>query len=153
MPSPVRIKIAGLRELDAALGEMTKATARNTLIRVGKAALEPMAEVARSLAPDDPETGGNDLHRSINVGTQLTPRQRRLAAREPRDFATVYVGTADPSGIFQEFGTVNHGPQAFMRPAFAREAQGTIDRVAKGLKPEIDKSAARARARALKKAK
>jgi HK97 gp10 family phage protein len=148
----VTMKIAGLRELDAALGELSKATARNTLIRVGKAALEPMAEVARSLAPDDPETGGNDLKSSIVVGTKLTPRQKRLAKKEPKDFATVYMGTADPAGIQQEFGNVNHPPQAFMRPAFAQEAQGTIDRVAKGLKPEIERSAARARARALKKA-
>lgn len=149
---PVTVKIAGLREMDAALGELSKAVARNTLIRVGKSALEPMAEVARALAPDDPNTGGQDLHRSINVGTNLTPRQKRLAKREPKDFAAVYMGTADPAGVLQEFGTVNHGPQSFMRPAFSREAQGTIDRVAQGLKPEIEKAAARARARALKKA-
>ena len=148
----VTMKIEGLRELDAALRELSKATAKNTLVRVGKAALEPMAEVARSLAPDDPETGGNDLKSSIVVGTKLTPRQKRLAKKEPKDFATVYMGTADPAGIQQEFGNVNHPPQAFMRPAFAQEAQGTIDRVAKGLKPEIERSAARARARALKKA-
>lgn len=148
----VTMKIEGLRELDAALGELSKAVARNTLIRVGKSALEPMAEVARSLAPDDPETGGNDLRHSINVGTKLTTRQKRLAKKEPKDFATVYMGTADPAGVQQEFGNVNHGPQSFMRPAFQQEAQGTIERVAKGLKPEIDKSVARARARALKKA-
>jgi HK97 gp10 family phage protein len=148
----VSMKIAGLRELDAALGELSKAVAKNTLIRVGKAALEPMAEVARSLAPDDPETGGNDLRHSINVGTKLTPRQKRLAKKEPKDFATVYMGTVDPAGVPQEFGTVNHPPQSFMRPAFSQEARPTIDRVATGLKPEIDKSAARARARALKKA-
>ena len=148
----VTMKIEGLREMDAALGELSKAVARNTLIRVGKAALEPMAEVARSLAPDDPETGGNDLKASIVVGTKLTSRQKRLAKKEPKDFATVHMGTADPAGIQQEFGNVNHGPQSFMRPAFAQEAQPTIDRVAKGLKPEIDKSVQRARARALKKA-
>lgn len=148
----VTVKIDGLREMDAALAELSKAVAKNTLIRVGKAALEPMAEVARSLAPDDPATGGNDLKASIIVGTKLTPRQRGLAKKEPKDFATVYMGTADPSGIFQEFGTINHGPQPFMRPAFASEARSTIDRVASGLKPEIDKSVARARARALKKA-
>ena len=148
----VTMKIEGLREMDAALGELSKAVARNTLIRVGKAALEPMAEVARSLAPDDPETGGNDLKASIVVGTKLTARQKRLAKKEPKDFATVHMGTADPAGIQQEFGNVNHGPQSFMRPAFQSEAQATIDRVAKGLKPEIDKSVQRARARALKKA-
>lgn len=150
--SAVTMKIHGLRELDAALGELSKATARNTLIRVGKKALEPMADVARSLAPDDPETGGSDLRHSITVGTKLTPRQKGLAKKEPKDFATVYMGSADPAAVQQEFGNVNHGPQSFMRPAFQQEAQGTIDRVAAGMKPEIEKSAARARARALKKA-
>ncbi len=146
----VTMKIAGMRELDAALGEFKKTTAKAILVRVGKVALEPMAEVARALAPDDPETGGNDLRASIVVGTKLNPRQKRLAKKEPKDFATVYMGTADPAGVPQEFGTVNHGPQSFMRPAFAQEARATIERVADGLKPEIDKTAARARARALK---
>jgi HK97 gp10 family phage protein len=148
----VTMHIEGLREMDAALAELSKAVAKNTLIRVGKAALEPMADVARSLAPDDPETGGNDLRHSINVGTKLSARQKRLAKKEPKDFATVYMGVSPqaPQGGLQEFGTVNHGPQSFMRPAFQQEAQSTINRVATGLKPEIDKSVARARARALK---
>jgi HK97 gp10 family phage protein len=146
------VRVEGLRELDAALGELSKATAKNTLVRVGKAALEPMAEVARSLAPDDPETGGNDLKTSIVVGTKLTPRQKRLAKKEPKSFATVHLGTADEAAVPQEFGTSQHGPQPFMRPAFAQEARPTINRVAAGLKPEIDKSVQRARARALKKA-
>jgi HK97 gp10 family phage protein len=147
----VTMKIEGLREMDAALGELSKAVAKNTLIRVGKAALEPMADVARGLAPDDPETGGNDLKHSITVGTKLNARQKRLAKKEPKHFATVHMGTADPAGVPQEFGTVNHGPQSFMRPAFQQEAQSTIERVAKGLKPEIDKSVSRARAKALKR--
>ena len=148
----ISMKIEGLSQLDAALGELSKAVAKNTLIRVGKKALEPMADVARGLAPDDPATGGNDLKHSITVGTKLNARQKRLAKKEPKDFATVYMGTADPAGVPQEFGTVNHGPQSFMRPAFAQEAEATIRRVADWLKPEIDKSVARARARALKKA-
>lgn len=149
---PVTMKIAGLRELDAALGELKKATARSVLVRVGKKALEPMAGAARRLAPDDPATGGSDLKNNIVVGTKLNPRQKRLVKKEPKDFAVVYMGTSDPAGVPQEFGTVNHGPQPFMRPAFEQEARATIDRVAQGLKPEIDKAAQRARARALKKA-
>lgn len=148
----VTFKVHGLRELDAGLGELTKATARNVLKRVGAKALEPMAEVARSLAPDDPKTGGNDLSHSIVVGPKLTPRQQRLAKKETKDFAVVYMGTADPAGVQQEFGNVNHGPQSFMRPAFQQEAEATVGRVATGMKPEIDKAASRARARALKRA-
>jgi hypothetical protein len=148
----VTMKLRGARELDAALGELSKATAKNTLIRVGKAALEPMADVANALAPDDPATGGNDLSGSYIVGTKLNTRQRRLAKKESKHFATVYMGTNDPAGVLQEFGTVNHPPQAHVRPAFAQEARPTIDRVATLMEPEIRKSAMRARARALKKA-
>lgn len=151
MSDVVTLKIAGLREMDAALGELSKAVAKNTLIRVGKKALQPMADVANALAPDDPETPGG-LKGSYVVGTRLNARQKRLAKKEPKDFATVHMGTNDPAGVQQEFGNVNHGPQAHIRPAFQQEARPTIDRVARGLEPEIDKSVARARARALKKA-
>lgn len=136
--------IAGLRELDAALGELPKAAARAVLRRVGIKALQPMAETARRLAPDDPETGGRDLRASIAVGTKLTPRQARLnRKREDKDFAEVYMGTSDPAGVPQEFGTVNHGPQSFMRPAFHQEARGAIDIVGKELGGEIIRTAAR----------
>lgn len=146
-------RIEGLRELDRALGELPKGLAKGALRRVGIEALEPMAEVASSLAPDDPATNGNDLKASITVGTKLNKRQRSLAKKdEGKAFVTVYMGTADPAGVLQEFGTVNHGPQPFMRPAFAREARPTIDRVAKGLWPEIQKTAARLAKRLAKKA-
>lgn len=148
----VTMKIEGLRELDAALGELSKAVARNTLIRVGKKALQPMADLTNRLAPDDPETGGNDLSGSYIVGTKLNTRQKRLVKKEPKDFATIYMGTNDPAGLQQEVGNVNHGPQAHVRPAFNQEAEATIRRFADGLEPEIKKSVARAKARALKKA-
>lgn len=148
----VTMKITGLREMDAALGQLSKGMARNVLVRVGKKALQPMADRTNELAPDDPDTGGNDLSGSYIVGTKLNARQKRLAKKEPKDFATIYMGTNDPAGLQQEFGNVNHAPQPHIRPAFDAEARPTIDRVADGLKPEIEKSAARARARALKKA-
>jgi HK97 gp10 family phage protein len=144
-------KIEGLGETLAGLGELSKAVARNTLIRVGKQALQPMADRTNELAPDDPATPGG-LKGSYIVGTKLNARQKRLAKKEPKDFATVYMGTNDPAGVYQEFGTAQHGPQPHIRPAFNEEADPTIKRVAAGLKPEIDKSVARARARALKSA-
>ncbi len=147
-------KIEGLRELDAALGEMSKATAKAVLRRTGIKALQPMAETARGLAPDDPSTGGKDLKNSISVGTKLNARQKKMAKKdEGKAFVTVYMGTNDVAGVQQEFGNVNHGPQPFMRPAFQAEAQGTIDRVAKDLGSEIEKTATRlAKRRAAKAA-
>lgn len=147
------MRIDGLRELDAALGELPKAAAKAVLRRVGIKALQPMAETARSLAPDDPTTQGNDLKASITVGTKLNKRQSALARKdEGKAFVTVYMGTNDVAGIPQEFGTVNHGPQPFMRPAFDQHAEGAIKIVADELGPEITKTAARLAKRAAAKA-
>jgi HK97 gp10 family phage protein len=153
------VRVDGLRELDAALGalaeEYGKAAGKAVLRRVADQALQPMAEAARQLAPDDPDTQGRDLRASIAVGGKLTKRQAAIA-RKDQNKATVtrYMGTADVAGVPQEFGTVNHGPQAFMRPAFDQHALGAIDIVAKELGPEIEKTAARiAKRRAAKAAK
>lgn len=146
-------KIEGLRELDAALGEMSKATAKAVLRRTGIKALQPMAESARGMAPDDPATGGKDLKNSISVGTKLNDRQKKMAKKdEGKAFVTVYMGTNDVAGVQQEFGNVNHGPQPFMRPAFEQNAEGAIKIVASELGTEIKKTAARAAKRAAAKA-
>lgn len=153
----VTMKIDGLSELDAALGafaaEYGKASGKAVLRRVADKALQPMAETARRLAPDDPETQGKDLKASIAVGGKLTKRQASLA-RKDQNKATVtrYMGTADPAGVPQEFGTVNHGPQAFMRPAFDQDKRGAIEIVGKELGPEIEKTASRLAKRRAKKA-
>jgi HK97 gp10 family phage protein len=153
------VRVEGLSELDAALGDLAeeygKAAGKAVLRRVADKALQPMAEAARQMAPDDPATSGNDLKASITVGGKLTKRQAALA-RKDQDKATVtrYMGTADPAGVPQEFGTVNHGPQPFMRPAWDAEKDGALKIVADELGPEIEKTAARiAKRRAAKAAK
>lgn len=145
------IRIDGLRELDALLGELPQSTAKSVLRRVGIKALQPMAETARALAPDDPDTSAPDLHTSITVGTKLNKTQAALHRKdEGRAFTTVFMGTNDRAGVLQEFGTVNHGPQPFMRPAFEQHAESTIRLVAEELGPEITKTAARRAKRAAK---
>jgi HK97 gp10 family phage protein len=149
LSGPVTFRIEGLSEMDAALGELKKATAKGVLRRVGKAALVPMADAAEANAPV--LTG--HLRDTITVGTKLTSRQSRLAKKaEDKDFVTVYMGPNDQAAVPQEVGTVDEPAQPFMRPAFEQEARPTIDRVANLMRPEIDKTVARARARALKKA-
>lgn len=148
MPSPVTVKFEGGRELDRALGELAaeygRASGKAVIRRVLDKALQPMAETARQLAPDDPATGGNDLKASIAVGGKLTPRQASIARKDQnKALVTRYMGTADPSGIQQEFGNVNHGPQPFMRPAFAQHAESTIKAAGTEMGPEIEKTGAR----------
>lgn len=153
------MRVDGLRALDAALGELAaeygKASGKAVLRRVADKALQPMAETARSLAPDDPATSEHDLKASIVVGGKLNKRQARLARKdENKALVTRYMGTNDPAGLQQEFGNVNHGPQAFMRPAFDSHAAGAVKIVATELGPEIERTAARlAKRRAAKAAK
>lgn len=52
----VTMQIDGLKDLELALTEMPKSTARTTLRRAGMAALEPMRQAAVRMAPDDPTT-------------------------------------------------------------------------------------------------
>jgi HK97 gp10 family phage protein len=142
------VKFEGGRELDAALGalaaEYGKPSGKAVLRRVADKALQPMAETARQLAPDDPATQGNDLKASIAVGGKLTKRQAAMARRDQnKSTVTRYMGTADPAGLQNEFGNVHQSPQPFMRPAFSQHADGAIKIVAQELGPEIEKTAAR----------
>jgi HK97 gp10 family phage protein len=67
----VKVEVEGLRELDEALGQLTKATARNVLRRVLRKAGQPIADAARGKVPVD--TG--KLRDSIIVGTKLANTQ------------------------------------------------------------------------------
>lgn len=153
------VRVDGLKELDAALGalgaEFGKPAAKAVLRRIATKALTPMRDTAIALAPDDPATGGRDLKRSITIGTRLTKRQAREARKDQnKALVTVYMGTSDAAAIPQEFGTVNHGPQPFMRPAFDAHKEEAVNIVAKELGPEIERTATRlAKRRAAKAAK
>lgn len=151
------VRVEGLSELDKALGalaeEYGKASGKAVLRRVATKALEQMAETARGLAPDDPATQSNDLKASITVGTKLNKRQARLARRDQnKSTVTVYMGTADPAGIQNEFGNVHQSPQPFLRPAFDAHKMEAIQIVATELGPEIERTAARIAKRRASKA-
>lgn len=173
----MKVSVSGLRELDTALGQLSKATARNTLRRVLMRAGEPIAEEARRLAPKD--TG--ELADSIAVSPKLinpagagafaavmraggskgeAVQAMRDARREAgSSFAEVYVGPgkaptkADSiKRIVTEFGGKNHRPQPYMRPAFDARANEALEIIKRDLGSEIDKAARRAARRAAKKA-
>lgn len=179
MAGPVTVKIAGLSETDAALGELSKATARNVLRRVLKKAGQPMADRMAELAPDDPNTPAPDLHTSIVVSPSLKNpvgraefaavkaaggsnaeavralRDARRAAAGGDYFAEIYVGP-DAKVYYAhlvEFGTAHSSPEPYARPAFDETKKQVLDGIVNGLKPEIDKAIARVRARAAKAAK
>jgi HK97 gp10 family phage protein len=153
-----RVKIEGLRELDAALGELPKATGKNVLRRVLRKAAEPIAADMRAKAPDDPDTGGDDLRSSIGVGSKLSRRQaglHRKMFRDDRASVEIFAGAgALPQAITSEWGT---GPrhkrdgtfvgevraQPFARPAWDANKRAALDTVASELGDEILKAAKR----------
>lgn len=141
------VKIDGLRELEAALAGLPRATGKNVLRRVLKTRAEPIAEAMRSMAPDDPETGGNDLRSSIALSTRLSKRQaglHRKMFRNDKAAVEMFVGAGPlPQAHLQEFGTVHHGPQPFARPAWDGGQSAMLDGIAKDLWAEIEKAAAR----------
>ncbi len=59
------VKIEGLKQLDAALGELTKATARAVTRRALLKAAEPMVQAAKQFAPVGDVKGAGNLRDSI----------------------------------------------------------------------------------------
>lgn len=148
----VSFEVTGFKDVDKAIEQLSKSAGKGVLRRSLKSAAEPMAEIARSLAPNDPLTSGDDLGSSIAVSTKLSKRQaamHRKMFRDDRASVEMFIGPApDPAAWNQEFGNVNHGPQPFMRPAWDQDKMAMLDRLSKELWAELEKAVKRAERRA-----
>lgn len=134
------VRVDGLKELEAALAELPKATGKAVLRRVAKAALVPMDKAWRAKAP---RLEGH-LEESGGIGTKLTRRQARLNRKqEGRASIEMHAGPNNPAAVPQEFGTFDQPAQPFMRPAWAETQDAVLDIVKDQLGTEIDKAAAR----------
>ena len=168
------VRLSGFSQLEEELAKVSKAVGKGAVRRALKKSAEPMAEIARGLAPDDPATNGKDLKSSIVVGVKLNGRQTKLHRRMFRDDKAAVEMFVGPSyllgdggrhGHLLEFGTsafVNKGryagtqnpgiaPQPFMRPAWDQDHMPLLERLGKEMWDEIQKSVARAQARAAKR--
>jgi HK97 gp10 family phage protein len=110
-------------------------------------AAEPVADAARALAPDDPNTPAPDLQSSIMVATQLTQRHRR---DEKENEVEVYVGPTRVEGrsvlnyaSFAEYGTIYTPAHPYLRPAWERTKGMVLEILERELKIEFEKAAAR----------
>lgn len=138
--------VQGVEETLAALRDFPKTIGRNTLRRALVTAAQPVAIVARSYAPDDPETPAPDLKRSIAVATQLTRRHRsaRLNEVEVHVGPTVQAGRSVLSyAAIQEFGSYKQTARPFMRPAWDRTKGLVLKILGIELAKEFEASAAR----------
>lgn len=134
------VRLVGMRELENALAALPEHVKRRPVgFRALRAGGEPLARVARSLAPVDQ----GDLRESIDASTNLASSQRGdKGAVAPLE---LYVGPGQhPQAITQEFGTYKEPPQPFMRPAWDSMRYHVLDLIGAALGIEIDKAAKRA---------
>ena len=133
-----KFEVEGLAELDEALKELPKATARNVLLRVLKAEAQPIADAGQANAPR--RTGG--LAISYTVTTKLSGRQKSQNVKESD--VEVYVGpTPHPKSIQTEFGNAHQAPQPHLRPAWDQNVMKVLDNIRDRLAAEIEKARAR----------
>lgn len=146
------VKLEGFKELDAALGELTKAAGKGVLRRALKKASEPLAQSANLFAPVGLTSA---LSQSFHYSTKLNNRQsgmHRRMFRNSRASVEGFVGTNDPAGVQQEFGNINHGPQPALRPAWDQEKHKMLERLKIDIRSELDKAIARAQRKAARAA-
>lgn len=140
--------LEGFGDLDLQLGRLRPATGKAALKRALRTAAQPMADLMISLAPDDPSTPAPDLKSGIIVSDKLSTRQASLHRRTDRAAVEMFVGPGpDPAATQQEFGNVNHGPQAFARPAWDQDKDLLLQRLADEMRKEISASLSRVAAR------
>src|SRR5438046_2664884 len=120
------VKFEGGKELERALAELPKATGKNVVTRTLNKAANPIDDKASSLAP----VLSGALERSVVTGKKLTRSQGRGSDRfvpglgfrsESKNYVEIHVGTAQPRGMFMEFGTFKDHPQPFLGPAWDQE--------------------------------
>ncbi|RME67248.1 MAG: hypothetical protein D6782_02930 [Alphaproteobacteria bacterium] len=155
----VKVEVDGLRDLERAMGGLSRATNRRIAGRVLKKALEPVIEMARRLAPDrDPAAPG--LKESLTVATRIN---RKYVDIPPAPTEVVRWGgpAALPHAHLVEFGTGPRKrkdgrstgimpPKPFLRPAWDANERRVLETIKASLGEEIEKSLARARKRAAK---
>lgn len=153
----VRVRIEGLREVQEALRTLLPDRKARTVIRkILRDRLKPIAARASDLAPVGP-SNTKHLKNSIAVSGTLR-RSQRDRSKNPNDI-TVYAGpsTKYSNAVLhyahlQEFGAPQHGPQAYMRPAWDEHKSGMIRNIGQDVWKEIEKTVQRSARKALKKA-
>ena len=164
MSGRVVVSTSGFRDLEKALAELPKATARNVLKRTLVKAGEPIAEKARELAPVDKgrlrdsivvsariknKVGNAEFSAAMRAGLgQAAAVQAMRDARRGANgsFAEVYVGPEAGRGFYGhlvEFGTSRTAAQPFMRPAWDAEQRSALEIIKSELGNQIIAAARR----------
>lgn len=136
-------KIEGLQELDEALSDLPKATARNILLRT----LKEQGEIIRADGERNAPKLKGGLKASYTVSTKLSRRQKSLNRKESA--VEVYIGPGPAAkGVQTEFGNAHQAAHPHLRPAF----DGNVQRVLAGIRDTLAEQIEKARQRAVRKA-
>lgn len=169
-------EILGLDECDAALGALPRALAAATVRRVLRKAAAPIREAIIRMAPEDQgdlkksirivNVKAKDLGRRayqkirINGGSRaaasvglVTARRESKSFGEVATFSAVDVRIFAHHAWFNEFGTERQAAKPFIIPAWEATKTQALDAIRSTLWAEIQKTAARAAARAAKAAR
>lgn len=140
----IAFKVSGLEGIDAALEQLKLGQRRSAARRVLARALQPVADLAKSLAPVDE----GDLRDSITVSTNVT---RSLRSLRRKDGVTVFAGTANRNAVPREFGSLRSVAHPFLRPAWDSQKnkvlQSIVTEFGAEVRAAIDKAARRNRGR------
>lgn len=159
------VKMSGFKELEAALAQLPKATAKNTLNRALMKAAIPMRDAAVGFAPIktgklrdgiiiSKKTKNGSIRGEIaglikqghdRVAAVSKAKANRAARGMENNFAQIYLGVASNirQAIPQEFGTEDTVAHPFMRPAFDGKKEETVNILRGETWTEINKSANR----------
>ena len=131
--------------MEKLLFQLKSSTAKNTTARAMLKSLEPTRQMAATLAPRDDGT--------LSEGIR-TSRRATKANKFRKSDLEVYVGPIKElaHAIPQEFGTVNHGPSPFLRPAWDATKFDVLEMFGELIWIDVKKSIARAERKAAREA-
>ncbi|WOI54960.1 HK97-gp10 family putative phage morphogenesis protein [Palleronia sp. LCG004] len=148
----VTVDLEGFAELEQKLEKLSTAAGKGALRRALRKSAAPLAELMREGAPE--RKGA--LAQSVAVSTKLSQRQAGLHRRmfqDDRASVEMFVGAGPlPQAVAQEFGTKDHPPQPFARPAWDADQNALLERLKVDLWDEIRKSIGRAERKAARQA-
>lgn len=143
----VTIKVEGLREL----GQQFERLSDDMQKKVARSATNAAAQVVKKLAKQKAPVSGPEVTPNIPPGElkrnvivrRTRPRNTPLTSEHRvtvRSKGKRVIGNPYRVGVFQEYGTVHHGPQSFMRPALDQGKSQAIEAMRKKIKERIDKA-------------
>ena len=132
-------KFEGGRQLERALGDLPRSTAKGVTRRVLKKAAKPIRDDAAANAP----SLSGALSEDVKIGSRLTRRQAGMNRRMGKSEVEVHVGVSDAAGVQTEFGNEHQSAQPWLRPAWDGNVTSALAFISGDLWIEVAKSAKR----------